>query len=130
MDKKAAQTLALIMTCRPIAQTLMLKIREEATLAVIFELAYASADTAIRANSVDTALVEVAEAGQFGLCYCLALCARIRRKAPRCKLMLMCPESDEEGVARVVEAKRCGQIDDFVFYDSTIDYLASKLLSM
>lgn len=42
----------------------------------------------------------------------------------------MCPEQDEKIIKQVVDAKRQKQIDDFVFYDVTIDYLASKLTSI
>lgn len=42
----------------------------------------------------------------------------------------MCPEQDEKSIKQVVDAKGKKQIDDFVFYDVTTDYLASKLLSI
>ena len=50
--------------------------------------------------------------------------------ASKCMLLLMCPEQDENSITRVVEAKRKKRIDDFVFYDVTIEYLISKLISM
>lgn len=56
--------------------------------------------------------------------------ASARKDAPKCMLLLMCPEQDENSITRVVEAKRKKRIDDFVFYDVTIEYLISKLMSM
>ena len=49
---------------------------------------------------------------------------------PQCRLMLMCPEGQTEAVRRVIEAKRKGEIDDFVFYDVSLDYLAASLQSL
>ena len=33
-------------------------------------------------------------------------------------------------VSRAIEAKRRGEIDDFVFYDVSLDYLAASLQSL
>ena len=49
---------------------------------------------------------------------------------PYCRLMLMCPEGQAEAVHRTIEAKRKGEIDDFVFYDASLDYLAASLQSL
>ena len=62
--------------------------------------------------------------------FCLALCAWLRQVTPGCRLMLMCPENQAEAVHRAIEAKRRGQIDDFVFYDVSLDYLAASLQSL
>ena len=87
-----------------------------------------AADTAI-ARGAGAALIEIAETGRYDADYCLALCARLRREAPGCRLLLLCPEQDESSIAAAVAAKRNGQIDDFLFCDATTDYLESKLLA-
>ena len=76
------------------------------------------------------ALLEVAEDGAQDIGYCLALCAWLREVTPHCRLMLMCPEGQTETVHRAIEAKRKGEIDDFVFYDVSLDYLAASLQSL
>ena len=124
------QTIVLVMQRRPVAQGLMQRMQAEQSLTPIFEPDYAHADVAIRSNRADIALVEAWESGEYNTLHCLALCSWLRKETPGCKLLLMCPEQDKGSVAQAVEAKRDGQIDDFVFYDSTIDYLATKLLSM
>lgn len=124
------QTVALIMRRRPVAQGLMDALRNGGDVHIIFEPDYAHADVAIRSHGAGIALIEVAEAGEYDMEHCLALCAWLRKETPDCKLLLMCPEQDEESVAQAVTAKRAGRIDDFVFYDSTMDYLSSKLLSL
>ena len=75
-------------------------------------------------------LIEVAETGPYDIGYCLALCKELREDTPECKLILMCSEQDEKTIKEVVEAKGKNEIDDFVFYDVTIDYLTSKLISI
>jgi len=129
-SEEPERTIVLVMRRRPVAQGLAQKLRDTPNLRLVFELSYANAEVTVRAHSAGVALIEAAESGGHGGTECLALCARLREEAPQCKLLLMCPERDSEVVAQTVEAKRQGCIDDFVFYDSTIDYLVSKLLSM
>ncbi|MGD9559993.1 MAG: hypothetical protein AB7V55_05240 [Oscillospiraceae bacterium] len=124
------QTIVLIMRRRPVAQALMQRLGDDGRLHLVYEPDYARADVAIRAHGAGIALIEVAEAGEYDTAHCLALCTGLRKKAPGCKLLLMCPEQNKNSVSQVVAAKRGGRIDDFVFYDATIDYLMTKLLSM
>ena len=42
----------------------------------------------------------------------------------------MCPEGQTEVVNRAIAAKRKGEIDDFVFYDVSLDYLAASLQAL
>ena len=115
------QTIVLTMRRKPIAQGLMLMLGGNPDLRLTCEPEYGSADVA---------LIEVNESVRNDVSRCLTLCDRLRKEAPQCKLLLMCPEQDRTAVAQAVEAKRAGRIDDFVFFDSTTDYLISKLLSM
>ena len=124
------QTIVLVMRRKPVAQSLMQRMQTEQSLNSAFEPDYAQAGAAIRMQGASIALIEAWESGEYDTPHCLALCIRLRKETPECKLLLMCPEQDKGSVAQAVEAKRDGRIDDFVFYDSTIDYLASKLLSM
>jgi len=126
-----ARTIVLVMRRKSIAQGLTQKLWNQADLHLVYELSYSHAQAAVCSHGAGVALIEVAESGEHhGVTDCLALCASLREAAPHCKLLLLCPERDREGVARAVEAKRTGHIDDFVFYDATSDYLAAKLLSM
>ena len=95
-----------------------------------YEPDYANADVAIRSHLASGALLEVAEDGAQDIDFCLALCAWLREVTPHCRLMLMCPEGQTEAVHRAIEAKRKGEIDDFVFYDVSLDYLAASLQSL
>ncbi len=124
------QTVVLVMGRRPIAQGLMAKLWGHQGLRLIHEPDFDRAGVAICCHYADIALIEIVESGKYDVSHCLALCVALRKQAPRCKLLLSCPEQDRASVMKVVAAKRDGCIDDFVFYDSTTDYLVSKLLSL
>lgn len=120
----------LVMQRKAIVQGLMNRLRNSPDMRLIYEPDYPNAEAATRCYAADVALIEAAESGPYDTTYCLALCERLRQQTPRCKLLLMCPEQDERNVKMVVAAQGDKQIDDFVFYDVSIDYLASKLISL
>lgn len=124
------KTVVLIMQRASLAQGLMAKAQEAPGIQLCYEPDYANADVAVRGHLAAGALLEVSEDGTHDIGFCLALCAWLREVAPRCRLMLMCPEGQEESVHRAIEAKRKGEIDDFVFYDVSLDYLAASLQSL
>ena len=124
------KTVLLIMRRASLAQGLMAKVRDVPGLQLCYEPDYANADVAIRSHLATGALLEVAEDGAQDIDFCLALCAWLREVTPHCRLMLMCPEGQAETVHRAIEAKRKGEIDDFVFYDVSLDYLAASLQTL
>ena len=124
------KTVLLIMRRASLAQGLMAKVQDAPGLQLCYEPDYANADVAIRSHLATGALLEVAEDGAQDIDFCLALCAWLREVTPHCRLMLMCPEGQAETVHRAIEAKRRGEIDDFVFYDVSLDYLAASLQSL
>ena len=124
------KTVLLIMRRASLAQGLMAKVQDAPGIQLCYEPDYANADVAIRSHLATGALLEVSEDGAQDIGYCLALCAWLREVTPHCRLMLRCPEGQAEAVHRAIEAKRKGQIDDFVFYDVSLDYLAASLQSL
>jgi len=124
------QTVVLVMRRRPVAQGLMQKLRGDPEFRLVFEPSYSNAEAAVRTQNAGIALIEVAETAGHDTARCLVLCAGLRETAPQCKLLLLCPEQNPAVVALAVAAKQKGRIDDFIFYDSTMEYLVSKLLSM
>jgi len=119
----------LIMHRKAIAQGLMAQLQDNKDINLVYEPDYSNAKNSLRSHHAKAALIEVTESGPYDMDYCLALCKELRVQTPECKLLLMCPEQDEQSVRKVVDAKSDNLIDDFVFYDVTIDYLASKLIS-
>lgn len=124
------KTVILIMRRASLAQGLMAKVRDVPEIQLHYEPNYANADKSIRGHSAAGALLEVSEDNAHDVDSCLALCAWLREVAPHCRLMLMCPEGQTEVIRRAIEAKRKGLIDDFVFYDVSLDYLVASLQSL
>ncbi len=120
-------TIALLMQRMPIAQGLIKKL-EQPYIRLCYESDYAKADSLVHTSCANIALIEIAETGRYDAGFCLALCSRLHDTIRGCKLLLMCPEQDESSIAAAIDSKQEGIIEDFVFYDASIDYLASKLL--
>lgn len=120
----------LLMYRKVIAQSLMDRLLDNLDIRLVYESDYENATLAVRSYNVEVVLIEAAESGPYNTLYCLNLCKKLKTLNPRYKLLIMCSEQQEENVKLVVEAKGKKQIDDFVFYDVTIDYLASKLISI
>jgi len=104
--------------------------RDVPDVRLINEPDYVKFSGAVASYGADTILIEVQETGEHGMDYCLSLCSKLRKEAPGCRALLLCPEQDATGISAAVEAKRDGRIDDFLFYNATTDYITSKLLAM
>ena len=124
------KTVILIMNRASLAQGLMAKVCDIPGIQLCYEPDYANADVTIRTHLAVGALLEVSEDGIHDIGFCLTLCAWLRKVTPHCRLMLMCPEAQKEAVHRAVEAKQKGEIDDFVFYEVSLDYLVASLQSL
>ncbi len=120
-------TIALLMKRKPVAQGLIKKL-ERTGIRLCYESDYSKADSFVYLNNANIALIEIAETGRYDAGYCLSLCKGLHDRIKSCKLLLMCPELDESSVAAAIDSKQEGIIEDFVFYDASIEYLASKLL--
>lgn len=121
---------ALIMQRTSLAQGLMIKARNNPDIRLYFEPDYGNANEIVIDNLTDGVLMEVSEDGIYNISFCLTLCARLRKKAPNCRLMLMCSEGQKEAVSCAIEAKLRGEIDDFVFCDVSLDYFVACLESL
>ena len=120
----------MVMKRKPIAQGFINSLKESSDINLVYEPYYHKTISTIQERNANVALIEVAEAGPYDIEYCLVLCKEIREKTPSCKLILMCSDQDEKTIKLVVEAKGKKEIDDFVFFDVTLDYLTSKLVSI
>ena len=129
-EEGAMPNVLLVVHRRPIVQALIDKLQKNSGISLVYEANFSHAEIAGVLHNAEVVLIEVAESGMHNLDYCLNLCQEIRGLVPECKLIIMCSEQDEESVKRVIKAKWEGKIDDFVFYDVTMDYLVSKLKSI
>ena len=76
------------------------------------------------------ALVEIPERHGEPAHDALDVCDDIKEASPGCKIMLMCPERDKESVAVCEEAVKSGKVEDYVFFETSPEYLTSKLKTM
>jgi hypothetical protein len=89
---------------------------------------YASAALTAAACAPEIAVVEVPESGPWkSASKCLAICDVIRKQLPLCKVVVLCSENDADSCSAAIHAKQENRIDDFLYYDSSINYLFSKL---
>ena len=120
----------LILQRDAIIEGLMAKLCNNLEIHLMVEPDHRKALVAISSQPFKAVLIEVTESGCYDISYCLELCRELRITVPDCKLLLMCSEQDETSVEQVIQAKSDKSIDDFVFFDVTVDYLASKLLTL
>ena len=57
-------------------------------------------------------------------------CEGLRAAAPGCQILLFVSQDNKGACDAAVAAVRGGAADDFLFYDSTLDYLFAKVLSL
>ena len=89
---------------------------------------YSTATLTAESLFPDITVVEIPESGPWNSPErCFAICDTIRRQFPNCKQVILCNEDDTASYNAVIKAKQEKRIDDFLFYDSSVRYLFSKL---
>ena len=79
----------------------------------------------------DVLLMETAYDPGFTLGECLAKAKLLRSRSPECKVILLCDENSVPELARqVVQAKKDGRIDDFVYSSVSESYLTALLSAL
>lgn len=76
--------------------------------------------------AIDIAVVD----GNYEIGTAMQLCAQLRARRPRARLLFIVGQHSQWDSEIVVAAKRVGRIDDFLFYDASLCYLIAKLKSM
>ena len=130
MNYENNKTVLLALCRRLIGGSLTKSIEECPQMKAFAVYDYKNAGVAAAAHKPDVALVEIPERRGTPAMDSLSVCRDIQNESPGCKIMLLCPENDEESIRVCVEAKQQAKIDDYVFYDSTTAYLVSKLESL
>ena len=124
MDKN---TVMLVLCRRVIAGLLVEAIQKRIDMEAFGLYEYNKAKNMAELRKPKIALVEVPERHGFPVQYVLDVCKDIQEASPGCKIILICPENNEESVEATLKAKKEGEIDDFLFYDLSVDYLVAKL---
>ena len=130
MSEKYGNIVILVLCRRVIANLLAEALEKHAHMVVYAEYDYKNVKSTAMVRHPNIALVEIPERSGTPALDALAVCNEILEASPGCKIMLLCPENDKGSVNVCVKAKQQAQIDDFLFYDSTVDYLVSKLEAM
>ncbi len=92
---------------------------------VLLNLKQAALDAEVL--KLDLAVIDTAAEFSNDPAAVLSLCAQLRKLTPECLIFLLTPQSDKELCTIAIEGKKCRLADDFVFYDSSLDYLFTKL---
>ena len=123
--------IVMLVLCRKVIAGLLIEaIQKRICLDVFGVYEFNKAKNMALIHQPSFALVEIPEKHGDPALETLDVCDDIREVCPFCKIMLMCPEQDQKSVDACVEAKRQGKIEDYIFYDTTPEYLTSKLKSL
>lgn len=76
---------------------------------------------------IDVAVVDVIDGAAKETETVLALCKKLRAIAPGCRLLLLVAQDGETGRRVAIGAMKSKAADDFVFYDTSLQYLFAKL---
>ena len=124
------KTVLLIMKRASVAQGLIMKSGKTEGIHLVFEPDYNKAAASARTVGADAVLIEIAETGMFDSHFCIGLCDYLKGAFPHIKLVIMCPETNADAVADTIKARKSQLIDDFVFYDVSMEYLLTSLRAL
>ena len=79
-------------------------------------------------SGIDVAVIDVTD--RYEDKNSCSLCGRLRKVLPNCRLLLLVAQNHPEERKAVIDAIRQGLADDFVFHDTSLDYLLAKLAAL
>ena len=120
----------LIMHRRIMSDAIKRSLSDDSEFQFFINQDYKNIGNYVQTYKPDITLVEIPESKAFYPKEYLDICADIRQTDSRCKLLLMCPENSGESKQAAVEGVRTGIIEDFMFYDVSTEYLATKLKAL
>lgn len=120
----------LLMRRMPVAEGLVSRSHLRTDFCFSIESDYERAQEAVRSFQPDVVVLEAAEDGRYTMDYCLKLLTGLKAALKESRLLLICPENDRMAVRKAVQAKQEKKIDDFVFYDASLDYLIMSLKAL
>jgi len=125
------KTVAFITTRRVLGQSLARVIETRPELGLEPQLLLNMEQAALDAEvlKVDVAVIDQIDSSAEGLVAALRLCAQMRAAVPACRLILLLSQGDAVGREIAMESKRGGSIDDFVFQDTSVEYLLAKIVA-
>ena len=79
---------------------------------------------------IDIAVVDILCCTKGDIEQARALCQNLRSQLPECKIMILVSQENELGKRAAMNAKKRMLIDDFIFYDTSLDYLITKFVDL
>ena len=92
------------------------------------QLQYSQAIVGADVFHADVVLLDVAD--QVDMKRALEICQSLRQNSQTTKILLLVRPEQAAVRAQAVDAKNAGQVDNFVFYDSSLSYLLAKLVAL
>ena len=89
------------------------------------QLNYPQAVVGIDIFHADVVILDIVDQEDMG--QSVKICQSIRQERQDIKILLLVRPEQSTVCSQVVETKNAGLIDDFVFYDSSLNYLLAKL---
>lgn len=76
---------------------------------------------------IDVALIDVMDGDIKEKEKAISFCEKVKKSLPDCRILLLISQDDLASRENATNAKKKQIIEDFVFYDSSLKYLFSKL---
>lgn len=76
---------------------------------------------------IDVAVIDVIDGASKKAEPILSFCEKLRVTLPACRLLLLVSQDDKSGQKMAIDAMKSKVADDFVFYDTSLEYLFAKL---
>ena len=92
------------------------------------QLQYSQAIVGADVFHADVVLLDVAD--QVDMKRALEICQSLRQNSQTTKILLLVRPEQAAVRAQAVDAKNAGQVDNFIFYDSSLSYLLAKLAAL
>ncbi len=120
----------LIMDRKVLSDALLSEMDDPSKFVFYTEYNYIHAQISAVVFLPDTILMEIPESQKISPDQCLDICDEIRSNHPECKILLLTPEGNQRACELTIKAVQEGRVDDFLYYDTSMKYLVSKLRTM
>ena len=95
---------------------------------VIINLEQAAID--VEVFKIDIAVIEMGEEATEEAGTIISLCNELRKTSPGCLILLLVPQDIKRSRDEALKAVKTKTVDDYLFLDTSLDYLLAKLLAM
>lgn len=117
----------LIMRRKLIAEAIVKEMGRNGKFMLLVEYNYQNMKTTFDVFNPDLVLLEIPESTEINKPAWIDLCEYIKRKNFNQKILLLCPEDNIKACKVTEEMIQTDLADDFVYYDTSMRYLVSKL---